>query len=347
MTEEWTTTTLGEFCQITMGQSPVAALVNRERRGLPLLNGPTEFGESHPTPVQWAAMWTKEARPGDLLFCVRGSTTGRMNWADQAYAIGRGIASIRGRSAADTRLAKAVIDLRLVGLLQQATGSTFPNLSRPQLARIQFRCPPAMERERIAAVVRAFDDHIEMNRSLVQGLDALFQTRWALEYAKHANQPMRALAEIARTQYGLTASASHDAGGPKFLRVTDINKQNWINWETVPTVPSGVAEGGKYRLKRGDLLVARMADPGKSAIYEGGPAAVFASYLVRLKPDSLADGLYIYGFLKSPEYAAYLRLSRGFGCGAARERESACPVRKTLACDSRSFQQERHFQGEE
>jgi len=42
-----------------------------------------------------------------------------------------------------------------------------------------------------------------------------------------------------------------------------------------------------------------------------------------------------------------LRLSRGFGCGAARERESACPVRKTLACDSRSFQQERHFQGEE
>ena len=37
----------------------------------------------------------------------------------------------------------------------------------------------------------------------------------------------------------------------------------------------------------------------------------------------------------------------GSGCGAARERESACPVGKTLACDSRRFQQERHLQSEE
>ena len=65
---------------------------------VPLLNGPTEFGSHHPTPVQFTTDACKLAMPGDLLFCGRGSTTGRMNWADQEYAIGRGVAAIRHRT---------------------------------------------------------------------------------------------------------------------------------------------------------------------------------------------------------------------------------------------------------
>ncbi|WP_344083323.1 restriction endonuclease subunit S [Nostocoides veronense] len=170
---DWVLTSLGEFCSITMGQSPAGAAVNRNADGLPLLNGPTEFGPRHPVPVQWASHWSKEAEAGDLLFCVRGSTTGRMNWADQKYAIGRGIASIRGKNPSDTRFARAVIDLRLAGLLQQATGSTFPNLSRGQLSEVDFLCPPKAERERIAGMLGAFDDLIETNRRLATDLENL------------------------------------------------------------------------------------------------------------------------------------------------------------------------------
>lgn len=74
---------LADQAEIVMGQSPKAVDVNSHGDGLPLLNGPTEFGASHPTPVQFTTKASKVCEGGDLLFCVRGSTTGRMNWADE------------------------------------------------------------------------------------------------------------------------------------------------------------------------------------------------------------------------------------------------------------------------
>src|SRR5437764_11087165 len=89
---------LAEIATITMGQSPQGETCNFSGEGLALLNGPTEFGPYHPIPAQFTTDARKLARADDLLFCVRGSTTGRMNWADQDYAIGRGIAAIRHKS---------------------------------------------------------------------------------------------------------------------------------------------------------------------------------------------------------------------------------------------------------
>ena len=71
--------TIADFVDVVMGQSPPSSAVSGGT-GIPLLNGPTEFGPHHPTPVQFTADARKFANPGDLLFCVRGSTTGRMNW---------------------------------------------------------------------------------------------------------------------------------------------------------------------------------------------------------------------------------------------------------------------------
>ena len=93
--------------------------------GLPLLNGPTEYGSHHPEPLQYTTDTRKRAKPGDILFCVRGSTTGRMNWADREYAIGRGVAAIRHKKKSELQpLVRAVIEYGLPGLLTQATGST-------------------------------------------------------------------------------------------------------------------------------------------------------------------------------------------------------------------------------
>ena len=93
--EGWVETTLGEIALIIMGQSPSGETCNQNDEGLPLLNGPTEFGEIHPFPIQYTIDPRKTSKINDLLFCVRGSTTGRMNWSNQVYAIGRGIATIR------------------------------------------------------------------------------------------------------------------------------------------------------------------------------------------------------------------------------------------------------------
>ena len=94
-----------------MGQSPEGDDCNNAGIGEPLLNGPTEFGFYSPSPVQWTTNGKKHCVEGDLLFCVRGSTTGRMNWANQSYAIGRGLAAIHHKSDCTLNwFVKAMID---------------------------------------------------------------------------------------------------------------------------------------------------------------------------------------------------------------------------------------------
>ena len=166
--------TLGSAADIVMGQSPPGAFVTPDPIGLPLLNGPTEFGSHHPAPVQFTTDARKRAARGDLLFCVRGSTTGRMNWADREYAIGRGIAAIRHKR--DERLqpfVRAVVEYGLPDLLAQATGSTFPNVSAAQLAAVPYPDIDLAEQRAIAEVLGALDDKIEQNRRTARALDRL------------------------------------------------------------------------------------------------------------------------------------------------------------------------------
>ena len=170
---EWHKLELGDVAQIIMGQSPLGETVSNDQ-GIALLNGPTEFGSHHPTPVQFTTDPRKFAEPGDILFCVRGSTTGRMNWADQEYAIGRGIAAIRHREESMLQpLVRGVIEIELPELLAQATGSTFPNVSSSQLAEIPYPNLDKSEQRAIAHILGTLDDKIELNRRMNQTLEAM------------------------------------------------------------------------------------------------------------------------------------------------------------------------------
>ena len=162
-----------DFVEIVMGQSPPGDKVSHNT-GIPLLNGPTELGLHHPTPIQFTVDARKIAQPGDLLFCVRGSTTGRMNWADQKYAIGRGVAAIRHRWAPKLQpFVRAVIEFELPDLLAQATGSTFPNVSASQLATIPYPSLSTVEQHTIAHILGTLDDKIELNRRMNETLEAM------------------------------------------------------------------------------------------------------------------------------------------------------------------------------
>ena len=140
----WIIAPFSAIATVIMGQSPEGEECNNDGIGEPLLNGPTEFGFYSPSPVQWTTNGKKRCSSGDILFCVRGSTTGRMNWADRSYALGRGLAAIRHIS--DTRLnwfVKAVIDNSLQEILAAATGSTFPNVGKDLLNSFQITVPDA------------------------------------------------------------------------------------------------------------------------------------------------------------------------------------------------------------
>ena len=138
----WRIVPFSDIATIVMGQSPEGEYCNNEQIGEPLLNGPTEFGTYSPKPVQWTTDGKKYCNEGDILFCVRGSTTGRMNWADQSYVIGRGLAAIRHKSNTSLNwYVKAILDNHLRDILSAATGSTFPNVGKELLNEFKVIIP--------------------------------------------------------------------------------------------------------------------------------------------------------------------------------------------------------------
>jgi type I restriction enzyme S subunit len=141
---------LADVAPINMGQSPPGASYNKWGDGVPLLNGPTEFGERHPTTVQWTVTPTKLCRQGDILICVRGATTGRMNWADKEYCIGRGIAALTPRlELCIPEYLYYFIETQTQQILALTGGSTFPNLPGAKLKRLEIPIPPLATQRRI------------------------------------------------------------------------------------------------------------------------------------------------------------------------------------------------------
>ena len=107
--------------------------------------------------------------------------------------------------------------------------------------------------------------------------------------------------------YGLTASASKNSSGSRFLRITDIVSGH-LDWNNVPHVSVDDATAKKYRLHSGDIVVARTgASTGASMYIKKPPPAVFASYLVRLQAKSGFDSRFLAYYLKSSQFWGFIR----------------------------------------
>lgn len=145
---------LGDVAHIEMGQSPDSTSYNKNGVGVPLLNGPAEFGLATPVAVQWTTQPLKFAEPGDILFCVRASL-GRQNTADRRYAIGRGLAAIRARSGkADTEFLGLWLNFKAQSILASGNGSTFPSVSGDHLRSLGFPSLDGTDQKKIAASLR-------------------------------------------------------------------------------------------------------------------------------------------------------------------------------------------------
>lgn len=254
--------------------------------------------------------WTRRTipQPGDVIVTRRGRVGDTAPIpAGIRCAIGQNLVLLRsdGRQLLQAFLRWAVRSPQWWSEVDRLmnVGAVFSSLNVRDIAKIRVPVPPLPQQRAIAEVLGAVDDKIAANTKLAESIAELA----ALEFScAHLNaNRVDHLSELVSTQYGVTTSA-HGLPGPKFLRVTDINKKPWIEWDSTPNCTVSDVELDKYRVSPGDILVARMADPGKAAfIDQGDPESVFASYLVRLKPHDPSHALYLYYFLKSPHYLEY------------------------------------------
>lgn len=200
------------------------------------------------------------------------------------------------------------------------TGTRMPRATWGWVSSYEVPLPPLDEQRRIAEVLGAFDDRIEACTRIASICDDLLHARWALDFDALQEQPGGTLRDLCTSQYGVTASGDTEPVGPRLLRVTDINKSNWVDWRTVPYCSVSQDELAKYSLNAGDVVVARMADPGKSAIIEVPESAVFASYLIRVTPKQPNANYFLFGFLKSRFFVEY---AEGASSGSVQQNMNA------------------------
>ena len=114
--------------------------------------------------------------------------------------------------------------------------------------------------------------------------------------------PMVKLGELTKPQYGYTEKAQ-EKGDARFVRITDISESGTLRSED-PKFIELTSKARDSMLQKQDILIARTgATYGKTMIFEEDYAAVFASYLIRLRfPSKQVNPYYYWAFSQSDAY---------------------------------------------
>lgn len=237
----------------------------------------------------------------------------------------------------DTVFLKYAIDLLKPQLRQVTRGATQDNLSLSKLLSFKFPAPPSESQKKIGEMLANYGVLIENNRrrmGLLEETAWLLYREWfiRLRFPGHEHTPItngipdgwaqKPLAVLCESiDYGYTASAQPEEVGPKFLRITDI-VPDFIDWTAVPHCPIEEVRLDKFRLREGDIVIARTgATVGYAKrLHKRHPEAVFASYLVRLRLRHDIDNLMVGVFVESDAYKSYVQSRIG---GAAQPNANA------------------------
>jgi type I restriction enzyme, S subunit len=186
------------------------------------------------------------------------------------------------------------------------SGTTVANLDTDRFLAFQIPLPPLDEQRHIVAKLdtlfarskRAREELARIPRLVERTKQALL----AVAFQSEQRVPLEKVTDL--IQYGYTAKSSATTVGPRYLRITDIQNGS-VDWTQVPFVSIDASEYSKYQLQVGDIVFARSgATVGKSFLITQDPGhAVFASYLIRIRPTSdQLDPEYASLFFQSADY---------------------------------------------
>jgi type I restriction enzyme, S subunit len=285
---------LHEQAEIIMGQSPPGNSYNVEGVGVPLLNGPTEFGPVHPIERQWTKAPTKLCKAGDILFCVRGATAGRTNVADKQYCLGRGLAAVRAKpDRFDGRFLHYVLSAGYARFQSQGVGSTFINISGEMLSSFEVRLMPLDEQQRIAAILDQADDLRRKRLEALERLEALLHVDFISTFCldPRSNWPEVSVADICKSirtgPFG--SQLLHSEFTENGIAVLGIDNavNNEFRWDQRRYISEEKYRGlQRYRVFPRDLLVTIMGTCGRSAIVPADiPLAINTKHLCCLTLD--------------------------------------------------------------
>ena len=307
--DDWEVKRLGAAADVVMGQSPVGTSYNQSGTGAPLINGPTEFTEKYPIKIQWTSQPTKFCKKGDVLLCVRGSSTGRINISDDEYCIGRGVAAIRAKSCADTSFITFQVDSAVRSILALTTGSTFPNIDGKSIRAIQFPFPPLPEQQAIAsalsdvdALIAALEQLITKKRNIKQG---------AMQQLLTGEKRLPGFVgawEVKELHYlcncindGTHHTPKYVDDGVPFYSVENVTANNFSDTKFISQSAHNELIK-RCKPEKGDILLTRIGTLGETKLIDWNVNASIYVSLALLKINDQIDTNYIYRYTKSRQF---------------------------------------------
>ncbi len=261
-------------------------------------------------------------RTGDIVFARKGGIE-RSAWVppeQDGYFLGSDGLRVRLPPSVHSRfVAYHVRSFEIQEwLIRHSTGSTMASLSGKVLAILPLTLPPLDEQRRIAAVLGALDDKIELNRKMNRTLEEMAQAifkSWFIDFDGHDDLVDSEIGPVPRGwAVGCPdAFVEFDPSIP-LRRGTEAV---YADMKAIPTSGPSVSEwtrrayAGGTRFQQGDTLLARITpclENGKSALVDflaDGEVAFGSTEFIVLRPRPGVPRVWPYCLVRHEPFRAH------------------------------------------
>lgn len=309
----WQEVKLGDIAIITMGQSPKSEFYNSIGEGLPFLQGNRTFGLKYPIFDTYTTNLTKIAEAGDIIMSVR-APVGDLNITPQKLCLGRGVCSLRMKNGNQAFL-YYLMKYNNTSLLNRESGTVFGSVNKNDIESLMVNIPDPDVQRRIAGVLGALDDKIELNNKINQNLESQAQTLFNEQILK--NTTLGKIGDYCSLKSGFAFKSSWwKDSGIKVIKIKNIEVSG-LNLKDCSFVSDDKITLAKdFIVKGGDLLIAMTgATIGKFTIVPYVDEILLVNQRVGkffLGDNPLKRLPFIYCTLKQPEIVSEI-INRGQG----------------------------------
>jgi type I restriction enzyme S subunit len=321
--DSWGRVRLREVATVLNGYPFESARFNKDE-GFPLLRIRDILNDR--TEVRVTGSWDPryKVNPGELVVGMDGDFNCAL-WQGPAALLNQRVCKITPHESIYLRKFLNWVLPGYLHAINEATSSvTVRHLSSRTIQEIPLPLPPLAEQRRIVESIESYFTRLDavaatlerVRMNLARYRRSVLRLSFEGDLTGTASGfPLRRLKEVAdRIQYGYTASATETLEGPRFLRITDIQNGK-VDWGSVPGCRIDDSAENQFALVDGDLVFARTgATTGKSYLIRNPPKAVFASYLIRVRPSREVIPQFLWYFFQSDRYWRQIHtLKQGVG----------------------------------
>ena len=272
---KWPLLQLGAVCSLEYGKPLPEA--NRIPGPYPVMGSNGRVGFHNEFLVQ-----------GPAIVIGRKGSAGEVVWEEQnCFPIDTTFYAKTSRS--DVNLYYLFQALKVLGLEELRAGVGVPGLNRNDAYKLLIPMPPAATQQQIVADCKVIDGDCEKAQTSIEQVSAKIHA--AVEDIYLSAAPRLEIDKLAiDIQYGINEAMNEGGVGYKIFRMNEVIRGRMVDNGSMKCANINSKEFAKYKLNKGDLLFIRsngsLEHIGKVGLFDLDGDYCYASYLVRIAPDS-------------------------------------------------------------